>query len=151
VARLSRNHAQFINERCRMRPFEKNFTHHSQQVTWGGTAGGGALVMLGQDLSSSTFTMTFAASRGATPDITLTTAALGSEGISDAYDASYRHPDTGGTVGATTITPQIDGGTLAALAVDPGENVVLYYDLIETPASGLQRIISYGTLTLSVT
>lgn len=131
--------------------FELNLTHPSKHVPWGGDTTDADIVVLGEDLSTSSFKMTFAATLGGAAVMTLNNASAGSEGVSADYDSSYVHPDTREVVGATVIRPQANEATLEALTwgSDASADLVLYYDLIETPLSGLQKVICYGTYTLS--
>lgn len=130
--------------------YEFNIYHPSKRVPYGGNTEEGDLVVEGEDLTGSTFKMSIAATRGATPLINLNMASAGMEGISVTYDSAYVSEETRGVVGASTIRPQIDEATLEALTWggDPAADLVLYYDLLETPASGLQRVVRYGTFTI---
>lgn len=105
-----------------------------RRVPFGGAGGDRDIVLLGLDWSAATYAMQIRAAPGdtGTPLVSLVNAAAGSQGISATYDAAYIHPVTGATVGATTIRPQIDKATMAALPVnadDPAQPIDLWHDI----------------------
>jgi hypothetical protein len=124
--------------------FEKPIIHHSKHVPWGGS------IFVGEDVSTSTFKMSFAAAPGGAVLVNLNPAAAGVQGVSVAYDADFIDPESGEVVGASTITPQMAETSLEGLTWgdDPAADLVLHYDLTETPATGQQRIVCYGTFTI---
>lgn len=130
--------------------FTWNITHNSRHTPWGGATGDADMVYLGVDWSDAVFDMSFALLVAAEPIITLTNAAAGSQGISATYDAGYVHPRTGEVVGATIIRPQIDEGTMELLnwGDDTTAPLVLYHDLLVTPAGEPQRVWFSGTFTI---
>lgn len=132
--------------------FELPIEHLSRHVTFGGSSGDGDIELMGEDWSSAAFRMTFSASKGgsAISGLTLSAATAGTQGISATYDAGYIHPDTGAIVGATTIRPQIDEASFEALSwgSDPAAPLILYYDLLVTPAGQTQQVFCFGTFTI---
>lgn len=130
--------------------FRLDYSHPSRRVPFGGEVGDTDIIYLGINWSTAAYIMAFAATEGGSPLFTLTNATAGTQGISASYNAGYLHPDTGGTVGATTITPFISEATLEALSYssDPDAPLVLYFDLLVTPSGGQQRVLCKGTLSI---
>lgn len=129
--------------------FTFSITHHSRRTPWGGASGDADIVALGQDLSAAAFVMTFAPQVGSAGVITLTNQTAGTQGISATYDAGYVHPNTGATVGATIVRPQIDEATFEALTWGAtNEPLVLAYDMLVTPSGGVQYVWFKGEFTI---
>lgn len=125
-----------------------------RRVPFGGASGAQDIVLLGLNWSGATFAMQVRAALGdtGTPYVTLANAAAGAQGILATYDSGYVHPTTGAVVGATTIRPQIDQATLAAIplaADDPAAPLLLWYDLHVTPVGLPTLQFLYGQFTLN--
>lgn len=125
-----------------------------RRVPFGGGSGAQDVVLLGLDWSAASFAMQVRAAAGdtGTPYVSLIGAAAGTQGISATYDAGYIHPTTGAVVGATTIRPQIDQATLAAIPLapdDPAAPLTLWYDLHVTPVGLPMMQFLYGQFTLN--
>jgi hypothetical protein len=130
--------------------FTFNITHNSRHTPWGGADGSADMIMLGVDWSAATFKMGIAPLVGATPIITLNNASAGSQGISASYDSAYVDPDTGETVGATIVRPQIDEATFEALTwgSDTTAPLVLAHDFLVTPSGAQQFVWFDGSFTI---
>jgi hypothetical protein len=130
--------------------FSFNISHHSRHTPWGGADGSADIVMLGVDWSAAAFQMALAYTLGGTPAITLPNASAGSQGVSATYDATYVDPDTGATVGATIIRPQINEVTFEALTwpADTTQPLVMAFDFLVTPSGEPQFVWFYGNMTI---
>lgn len=104
---------------------------------------------VGQDLTDATFKMQVRDSKasGATLRADLATVSTAVEGV--------RLADVTTTDGVTTSTVQviIDDTTMAAMDVaedtnQPGEDAVIYYDMIITPDGGTPFVAVAGTFTI---
>ena len=125
-----------------------------RHAAWGGVTGDGDWVLLGSDVSGAAFAMQVRPAWGdtATPLVSLANAAAGSQGISASYTASYIDPETGATVPATIIRPQIDKTTLEAISWgqnDPTRPLQLVYDLHMTLPGGPVQELLFGSFTLN--
>lgn len=124
-----------------------------KRVPLGGAPGDQDIILMGLDWSAATYSMQVRPAAGdtSTPYVNLSNAAAGSEGISASYNSGYVSPVTSTVVGATTIRPQINQATLAAIPLtsdDPSQPAVLAYDIKVTPSGGQAQVFLYGTFTL---
>lgn len=133
-----------------MAAIEFNPTHYSKRAPWGGDTQDGDILVYGQNWSGAAFVWAFAASPGASPLITLTNAAAGSQGVSATYDAAAVHPETGGVVGATLIRPLITETTLEGLTwpSPASSDLKLHHDLLITPVGMHQFVYCAGIITI---
>lgn len=119
-----------------------------KHVPWGGDTGDGDIVVWDEDLSGATFLWAFGAASDLAQDIALANAAAGSQGVSASYSASYTHTKTGQVGAATLIRGQIDESTMEGLTYSGVADLELEHALYVTPASGLEFVLAFGTMTI---
>lgn len=128
--------------------YEIDIAVRSKRVPWGGSTGEADIVILGIDYSAATFKMEIRPLPGdsATALVTLNNAAAGSEGISATYDEGYLDPESGATVGATIIRPQVNETTMEGLstATPSDDSVDAFYDIHMTPSGGAKTLLAFG-------
>lgn len=128
-------------------PTEINHTIF-KHAPWGGTTGDGDIVVNNIDLTSAVFLWQFGAASDLAPDISLTNAAEGTQGVSVSYSAVYEHPTSGAVGPASLIRPQINEATLEALTYSGVADLELVHTLYVTPSGGVREVYAYGVITI---
>ncbi len=123
----------------------------TRHAPFGGATGDWNVEVLSVDWSGAAFVLAVSKAEGAAAEFTLTNQPAGTQGVSAAYDPNMVDPISGGVLGGTTISPQVNETSLEAItwgSIPAGEPLSLFWELLVTPIGGPQRQLCCGNFKL---